>query len=60
MKRNENISRVYYEGVSLHLPHEHWLHFSMKVQGAEVGSRARKAVGTTDPALQETDFSESA
>lgn len=39
--------------VVLLLPWDHWLHWSMRVEEAEVRNRAQRAVCTTGTALQE-------
>lgn len=37
--------------VTLLPPQGHWLHWFMRVEGAEAGNKVKKAVGTTETAL---------
>lgn len=46
--------------VALLPPHDCWLHWSMRAEGAEVRNRVRTTVGTMETSLWETDISESA
>lgn len=46
--------------VALLPPQGHWLHWFIKVEGAEAANKAKKAVCTIETALEETDSRDSA